>query len=270
MPWRWGLSFSAYGFRVGLRATDKRDARLLTSLLPLGWKPSSSPEVEAIFSFVRGEERRFHKAYDGKCLMSRSLEKEVTLQALASGMQSLVATLARTRVFVHAGVVEIDGSLVLIPGKSHSGKTSLVAEFLRAGATYYSDEFALLDAQGRVHPYPRPLGVRSEGVSRPTSPAAFRAAVGTSPREADLVLVSEFKEGARFQPRPLSAGLGVLALLQNTVSARVAPARAMAFLTKAAARATILKGTRGEARDAVARIREELQARRTLRGAFDA
>jgi hypothetical protein len=31
-----------------------------------------------------------------------------------------------------------------------------VAELVRAGATYYSDEFAVLDSRGRVHPFPRP------------------------------------------------------------------------------------------------------------------
>jgi hypothetical protein len=34
---------------------------------------------------------------------------------------------------------------------SYSGKTTLVSELIRAGATYYSDEYAVIDERGRVH-----------------------------------------------------------------------------------------------------------------------
>ena len=34
---------------------------------------------------------------------------------------------------------------------------------VRAGATYYSDEYAVIDDTGLVHPFARPLGIREEG-----------------------------------------------------------------------------------------------------------
>src|SRR4051794_20574153 len=55
----------------------------------------------------------------------------------------------------------------VIPRVSHSGKTTLVAALVRAGATYYSDEYAVFDAQGSVHPYARPLGIRDGNGDRP-------------------------------------------------------------------------------------------------------
>jgi hypothetical protein len=42
---------------------------------------------------------------------------------------------------------------MVLPGKSFAGKTTLVAALVRAGAEYWSDEYAVLDANGDVHPY---------------------------------------------------------------------------------------------------------------------
>jgi hypothetical protein len=36
---------------------------------------------------------------------------------------------------------------ILIAGRSFSGNTTLAAELVRAGATYYSDEFKVVDSE---------------------------------------------------------------------------------------------------------------------------
>ena len=64
---------------------------------------------------------------------------------------------------VHAGAVLFGNRAVLLPGKSFAGKSSLVAELLRRGATCLSDEYALIDGAGIVHAYPRPLLLRNGG-----------------------------------------------------------------------------------------------------------
>ena len=81
---------------------------------------------------------------------------------------------------MHAGVVGWKGWALVLPGKSGAGKTTLVAELIRAGATYYSDEYAVLDERGRVHPYARPLAVRVDGWrQRRRTPEWFGARRGT-------------------------------------------------------------------------------------------
>jgi hypothetical protein len=64
--------------------------------------------------------------------------------------------------FLYAGVVAWQGHAIVFPGRSLSGKTTLVREMLRLGATYYSDEFAVVDNSGLVHSFPRPLGIRED------------------------------------------------------------------------------------------------------------
>ena len=76
---------------------------------------------------------------------------DLILDTLESDLQLHVAEQARRRLFVHAGVVGWKGRAIVIPGRSFTGKTTLVAELVRAGASYYSDEYALIDSRGKIH-----------------------------------------------------------------------------------------------------------------------
>jgi hypothetical protein len=181
------------------------------------------------------------------------MDLDETLELLASDMELYVAETSPTRVFTHAGVVGWRGRAIVFPGKSFSGKTTLVAELVKAGATYYSDEYAVFDAQGRVHPYPRPLSIRDQEGGRVGSYTAeeLGGSVGTKPLPVGLVVVCEYKPRACWRPRSLSPGQATLALLANTVSARVRPKSALATLRRTVRRVPILMGARGEVEDMV-------------------
>jgi hypothetical protein len=177
-----------------------------------------------------------------------------------SDLKLHVAAGARRRVFVHAGVVGWRGQAILIPGRSFSGKTTLVAELVRAGATYYSDEYAVLDAQGRVHPYPRPLSVRQNGKRVKRTAQMLGGKSGTEPLAVGLVIVSRYKPGARWRPRALSAGEGALALIENTVSVQREPETVLETLRRAMPDAPVLKGVHGDARQVVDHIVKNFSA----------
>ena len=186
---------------------------------------------------------------------------EEVFDALEAHVQLHVAEAAPRRRFVHAGVVGWRGEAILIPGRSHSGKSTLVAALVAAGATYYSDEYAVLDERGRVHPYPKPLSLRAapggRAIRHPVETLSRSA--GSRPLPIGLMVVSHYKAGARWRPRRLSPGHGVLALLANTVSARRQPVAALATLQRVAANAIILKGGRGEASAVAPRLLKYLE-----------
>ena len=169
LGWAAGMSFKAYGVRVGVRVNDPAAMDRLGEHLPPGWKPAAAPIVERLYSLVvaraasRPGLRRFNVLYGDTERLVRSTEPDQVFESLESNVQLYVAEKARRKVFVHAGVVSWRGRTIIIPGRSLSGKTTLVGEFVRAGATYYSDEYAVLDASGRVHPYPKPMSVREPG-----------------------------------------------------------------------------------------------------------
>lgn len=260
LVWTAGLSFRAYGVRVGVRVNREEALDVVREYLPPDWKPSPSPIVDRLYSLVVGGNdsrkpnvRRFNLLYADAARVTRSLELETVLRDFESDMQFYVAESAPRRVFVHAGVIGWRGRAVLIPGRSFSGKTTLVAELVRAGAVYYSDEYAVLDSNGRVHPYARPLSIRrGESFESDRWPVeSLGGSRGGQPLSVALVVVTEYKSGASWRPRRLSPGQGALALLNNTISIQRKPEAALPVLKRVAAQARILKGSRGEAKGVV-------------------
>ena len=255
LGWAAGFTFTSYGVRIGVRTNQPEILERLAELLPPGCKPSASATVERVYSLTVGGAgarpnlRRFNLLYGNFDRLARTMNLDEALNKFESDLQLYVAERARRRVFIHGGVVGWRGQAIIIPGRSFSGKTTLVAELVRAGATYYSDEYAVLDARGRVHPFPKPLGMRHDASARQTRSAAesLGGRTGIEPLPVGMVLISEYKAGARWRPRQLSAGHGVLALLDNAVAARHRPESVLTALRQVVARAPVVKSKRGEA-----------------------
>jgi hypothetical protein len=255
LAWAAGIAFTAYGVRLGIRVSEADVLTRVGSYLPPAWKLATSPRVDMLYSLIIGgigsrpAVRRFNLLYANARRVARSLDLEEVFDVLEAQVHLHVAEAAPRRRFVHAGVVGWRGAAILIPGRSYSGKSTLVAALVAAGATYYSDEYAVLDQRGRVHPYPKPISLRVDAAGRATrQPVQILSAGGDArPLPIGLVVVSHYTAGASWRPRRLSPGHGVLALLANTVSARRHPATALATLQRVAADAIILKSRRGEA-----------------------
>jgi hypothetical protein len=262
LGWAAGLTFKSYGVRFGVRADDPTVLARLAEFLPPGTHEAPPGIVERLYSIRTGVGverrgvRRFNLLYADHVRRARAVDLEELFERFESDLQLFVAEAARRRVFVHAGVVGWKGRAVLVPGRSFSGKTTLTAELVRAGATYYSDEFAVLDSEGRVHPYAKPLAVREGFRQRRVSVEEFGGRAATRPLPVGLVVVSEFKEGARWRPRALTPGQGSLALLANTVPARRRPSEVLETLAKVVGTAAVLRGSRGEAAEAARSILE--------------
>jgi hypothetical protein len=259
LAWAEGVAVIAYGVRLGIRANRAGVIAQYLAALPPAWKLARSPGVERLYSVIAGGGSRrglppSHLVYANGERLVRAPQVEQAAEAFEHDAQLYVAEMSPRRVFVHAGVVGWRGRAVVIPGRSFSGKTTLTAALVRAGCTYYSDEYAVLDPAGRVHPYTRLLGIRESGADA----RATRYAVeelggrrGVRPLPVALIIVSHYKPGAQWRPRRLSAGEGALAMLDNTVSARREPKAALATFRRVLAESVVCKGTRGEAQPVV-------------------
>jgi hypothetical protein len=239
--------------RIGIQTNDMQVIEKVLPHLPPGWKITTA-SVDRIYSlFVRKRINRktekLNELYaDAERLAIFPTLKEL-LDHFESDLQMYVAEYAERRVFVHAGVVGWKGQAILIPGRSFSGKTTLVAALVKAGAMYYSDEYAVLDKDGFVHPYTRKLGIREGGKVGRTKKYAIEelgGKAGSKPLPVGLILVSKYQAGGRFRPREISAGEGVLALFGNTLTARRQPETVLATLKKAIGGARSIKSIRGE------------------------
>ena len=252
------LRGEAHGVVFEARVDDRRLLPAVRARLPPGWTATRRPAV-ATLSLVHepfenppspagGRRRRrvsgLSVRVDGQ-MLARGLSHAQALDVFESELQLSVARLARPEVFVHAGVVAVAGRAILLPGRSGAGKTTLVRALVAAGATYYSDEYAVLDREGRVHPYARRPSVRKRAGHKERAPVPRRR--GRAGVPIGLVVVTRYVPDAEWALVPLSAGERVLALLANTVPARDRPAEVLAVLARASGPAHGFRTDRGPA-----------------------
>ena len=156
---------------------------------------------------------------------------------------------------IHAGAVLIEGRALLLPGSSHAGKSSLVAELLRRGASHFSDEYALIDSEGLTHSYPRPLLVR-KGDPRQTLvlPEELNAQFADQPAPVGWILALDYVPGRQWEIHQLSQGEAVMLLLRNTPHEMAKSPEMVDFFLCVADKALCFEGTRGEAAEAATRV----------------
>lgn len=254
LDWMHEQCFAAYGVRFGLRTNAAQTLERARPHLPLGWEEIPNAEVDALYSLRLAslDERPgtdpHHLLYAGSALIARTRDEMQVLRTLEAHAQLLTALRAREYLFVHAGVVGWGGRAVLVPGRSMSGKTMLVRALVRAGATYYSDEFAVLDRDGWVHPYAVPLSIRAaDGEASKMPIEQLGGQRGNEPLPVRLVVMTQYQRRARWRPRTLSPSRAMLALMDNTVAARRDPHAAMSILRAAVLGAQVVQSKRGEA-----------------------
>jgi hypothetical protein len=251
--------------KIGIRTNQPAVLKRLPAHLPPGWKPAASPVVEQLFSLwvggaPRGRVRRYSLLYWGAARRARSLNLDAVLEILESDLRLSVASESKRRIFMHAGVVGWNGRAILLPGRTLTGKTTLVAELLRAGATYYSDELAVLDARGRVHPFAKALSIRRKGEREAReAPEALGSAAGTRPLPVGMIALTRYQSGARWRPTQLTPGRGLLELLTHTVPVRRRTEASLSALRRAVTQVPILKGLRGEAKETASALLGRLE-----------
>jgi hypothetical protein len=166
----------------------------------------------------------------------------------------LVAEFTKEVVIVHAGVVGWHGKAIVVPGDSFFGKTTLIAEFIRSGAEYYSDEYAVFDERGMVHPFERPLAMRSAGpkvVETSTDIAEIGGRVGRDPIPVGVLLFTKYIPESKVNYQFLSRGEAVVRIIGQTIPIRRNSEFAIKVLKNAVSSAIIVESSRSEAREFV-------------------
>src|SRR5262249_7648261 len=129
-----------------------------------------------------------------------------------------------------------------------TGKSTLVAELVQRGAVYYSDEFAVLDDLGMVHPYRRPLVLRGE--TRPSSDLLLlRLDAPTEPLPPAFAVAGPYRPGVARRPTVLRGARAVLPLIDGRVRGREESARMLRIAAGLAPIVVTLQGPRPEATD---------------------
>lgn len=254
-------SFKSYGVKIGVRAKSKillkEIEERVGEILPGGVDSIERSEAEHFIDLEKKSGGEFKIYKNGEMVACGvAADEESFFNFINSQIRLTVAEMAVGKVFLHAGAVGWKGRAVIIPASSFAGKSSLVAALIKKGAVYYSDEYAVLDENGLVSPFPKTLSLRGitddyKQVERAAE--SLGGVVGEAPIPVSLVLICKFdrrrKKQKKFAPEILSAGQGMLEILAHTIPIRHDPEFALKILNKITSRAIIARCQRGEAED---------------------
>lgn len=241
------IRFSCHGVRVSVAFDTRIPAAQIRSILPPQFVECT--EAEHHFSLVRmNGTQDLYIVRGGVTRTASHWYLADSISALRRKIQLCIAEHARNRVFIHAGVVGWDGQAIVCPGRSHAGKSTLIRSLLCSGATYYSDEYAVIDTEGRIDPFPLPIHIRS---GAPSGVKISPHQTGVDSLKAGLILFTQFRENRTWKPTPLTPGQAMLRLLRNSISMRRNPALVLRVLKSITLAAEAYAGERGEALEVV-------------------
>jgi hypothetical protein len=241
------IGFESFGVRVRVTADTPEVLERIPALLPPDAQPCPASKAEISLSVLGRPGGPYDFLIDDSPA-TQEIDLDFALTMLEAQLRIHVGLRAPNRIFVHAGVVAHEGRAIVIPGRSFAGKTSLVLALVRAGAVYYSDEFAVLDEQGLVHPFAKLVSVRDQDeIQSDHEIERFGGIAGDVPLEVSAVVFTQYRPGTAWNPTELSPGRGALGLFANALAALQRSEEAMQVITLAVDGAVLLQGDRGEA-----------------------
>jgi hypothetical protein len=245
------VAVEAFGVTVAVTA-DSQYLAAVSDFLPPYARPARNLPERGRFALVKDADDALLSVICDENSIAGGVDLRLALGILDAQLRMHIALHAPDHVFVHAGVVGVEDRAIVLPGRSFAGKTTLVAALVKAGAEYWSDEYAVLDADGLVHPYPKPLSVRindaRETDEQPIESLGGRA--GDRPLPVAVIAFTSYRPGAAWALRARTTGEGAVKLLEHSVAARSRPEQVLAAVRRAATDAAILEGNRGDADEA--------------------
>lgn len=245
------FEFESYGVSVRIESNlqemvDEAEKTVRVSLLN-DIRPTRNGQFDHVFQLNRNKRGTRIMIQNGERISSGGTQKNF-FKFFDSIIRVAVAEYAVDRVFLHAGVVGWKGKAIVIPADSFKGKSTLVSELVRSGAEYYSDEFAIFDRDGLVHPFARRIGRRTEDFKTyELTVEDLGGTYGNTPIPVGLVLITEYRADAKWSPKKLSAGKGVLEMIPFTLCLRHQPDFSLQVLNNIAISAIIVSGLRSTA-----------------------
>jgi hypothetical protein len=257
-------TYTAFGVSWEVRCESASLYRQLLERLPPGAAPCAAGTVERAYALrtlpatIAEREESYLLLADGRPLV-RSSEPEEIADAFEENLRWLVAERSPRRVFLRAGVVGWRDRAIVIAGGRGTGKSLLVRALVAAGASYFSDDYAVLEGN-MVEPYPSrvPYWPSLPGQGLACWLQEFAAGREPKPVPVGVVLFAPYQPGAVFRPKLISRGKSLLGMFKHAVAAQRNPAHVLRTLEAVTRRCNALEGVRGDARVVASYLLERL------------
>lgn len=210
---------------------------------------ANSRRPDQIIELTKSKSGNYRFVHNGKYLASGRSRKKL-FKFFDTIVRVNVGESAKNLVFIHAGAVGWKGRAIVMPGDSFTGKSTLVAELVKAGADYYSDDFAILDSKGLLQPFPRAISMRTDDgkyVPYELSVDTLGGKVGKEHIPVGMILFTEYIARKRWKPKYMTPGQGVLGLVPFILSFKPQPEFSLKVLNKVTDNAIIASSPRPKA-----------------------
>ena len=246
------FDFESYGVNVRISGNDQKlidEAADVARRSLLGdIKEIRSEKVDQLFELNRSSGGGSYRMTKNGEYITWGRSRQKFLKFFDSMVRVAVGENAVDRVFLHAGAVGWKGRAIVMPADSFQGKSTLVSELVRRGATYLSDDFAIIDENCMVYPFARDISLRTDQYVSFELPVTDLGGVAeTLPQPLGLVLLTHYREGAIWRPKILTPGVGVMKIMPFALSLNSRPEFSLKVLHNVSARAIIASGSRGSA-----------------------
>jgi hypothetical protein len=265
------VAFETFAVRVAVSTNHADVLPRLRDLPAAQSRPCDFDATDHRYSFMTDDGARFDVRYDvraGKAAedpydtwawVAGATDLDLAFAMFEPHLHSVIGMYAPDHLFIRAGVVAHQGRLIMLPGKGLTGKTTLVAALVNAGATYYSDQFAVVDEEGRVYPYAKPLSPHIPMGGSDEAVNGRLSLIGQEPRPPAAIVLTSYLPGADWRPRRLALGESVLSLISHAAPAQERPQDAMRVITSMMKHdPVVLESERGEAEAVVPLLLSEL------------
>lgn len=250
--WRELIGIECFGSKLGIRTDSNKLKEKIKSILPFSTKEISFGEASEVLSLIVCQGKSLNGLYFNNEL---ALEFEEFNESLWEFIKDKILTVLALislpeKFYLHAGGVVWNDFGIIMPGQSFSGKTTLVEEFIKAGAEYFSDDCVVLNNEGYLLPFPNLLAVRTENGRILKKPEDFGAEVAAKKAKLKLILLTNYKKGALWKPRMVSQGQGILQIMENFYyksSIGKTPEKVLSALSRITREVLIIGGERSEA-----------------------
>lgn len=216
IDWKLSFGFECHGVKIGIRS-DTLCMPTLRDMLPTTGNITDFENTENLLSVVADQNGNISGLYYNDELAQNFEETGLPPVEILRDKFLIILSLASLpeNIYLHAGSFVWNNRGIIVPGESFSGKTTLVKEFIKAGATYITDDLTILTEAGEILPFPRTLQVRTDTGRELKTAESFGARTLTKKIKLDVILFTAFDENAEWKPQILSPGQAVLKLMDN-------------------------------------------------------
>jgi len=250
-----GITVNSLGTTLNVSLPDEAFYGEFQAALPAYWKTIETRDASLCLQIVEYESgTRATPTYELRIngvTVAPELNRAAASDLLHEKLNYYLGEFSDKFAFIHAGVVRWQDEVILLPGRSHAGKTTLTAALVRAGADYISDDLAVIGPGATVQLLSQPMRLRADvaggfdlsACSQPDLLATDHAPI------AGIVFL-QYCAGQNLRLQTLSKGEATQHLLANSMNARHQPQLVMQYCAAAAQRAWCAQGVRGDAAQA--------------------